>query len=97
MYDKYSDRIGKIPQISTEFGIKNKKNRERERTYTYKRRAEWAMLPKRGRLLRTFKIKTDNILDMNSSHILKPVKDDLGLKVSEVYSIPRECGKAYIG
>jgi hypothetical protein len=37
------------------------------------------------------------MLAKKSSHMLRPVRDDLGLKVSEVYSIPCECGKVYIG
>jgi hypothetical protein len=28
--------------------------------------------------------------------MLRPIKDDLGLKVSGVYQIPHECGKVYI-
>jgi hypothetical protein len=48
-----------------------------------------------GMLVRKFKIKMAHILAMNSSHMSRPVKDDLGLKVSEVYSIPCECGKVY--
>jgi hypothetical protein len=31
------------------------------------------------------------------SGFLRPVKNDLGLKASGVYSIPCECGQVYIG
>jgi hypothetical protein len=30
-------------------------------------------------------------------HVLRPVKDDLGLKVPGVYRIPCECGEVYVG
>lgn len=36
-----------------------------------------------------------HILAINSSHMLRPVKDDVELKVSEVYNIPCECGRVY--
>lgn len=35
--------------------------------------------------------------DMPHSHMLRPVKDDLGLKVPGIYSIPCKHGKMYIG
>jgi hypothetical protein len=48
-------------------------------------------------LLGKFNIKTVYIPAKKSSHILKPMKDNWGLKVSGVYSISCKCGKVYIG
>ena len=31
------------------------------------------------------------------SQLLRPVKDDLGLRMPGIYKIPCECGKVYIG
>jgi hypothetical protein len=42
-----------------------------------------------------FNIKTVHIQAEKSSHVGTPVKDDLGLKVSGVYSIPCEYRKVY--
>jgi hypothetical protein len=49
-----------------------------------------------SRLLARHNIKTVHIPKKNI-HILRMVKDDLGLKVPGVYWIPCECGKVYVG
>jgi hypothetical protein len=41
--------------------------------------------------------KTVHIPQKKNIHMLRPVKDDLGLKVPGMYRIPCECGKVYIG
>jgi 23S rRNA pseudoU1915 N3-methylase RlmH len=48
-----------------------------------------------SRLLAKFNIKTVHILAKSSQHLLRPIKDDLGLKVSGDYGITYECGKMY--
>jgi hypothetical protein len=50
-----------------------------------------------GKLLVKFNIKTIHIPAKKSSHVGRPVKDGSGLKFSEVYSTPCECGKVYTG
>jgi hypothetical protein len=62
---------------------------------TTKGDTDWATSYKMGMLLRKFKIKMAHILAINSSHMLRPGKDDLGVKISEIYNIPCECGKGY--
>jgi hypothetical protein len=49
-----------------------------------------------SRLLGKLNIKMVSIPAKRSSHMLRPVKDDLGLKVSGVYSIPCQCGEVFI-
>jgi hypothetical protein len=51
-----------------------------------------------SRLLAKLNTRAVHILAKKSSHMLRPVKDDLGLKVSGVvYNIACKCGKVYIG
>jgi hypothetical protein len=44
-----------------------------------------------------FLIWCSNFLVKKNSNLLKPVKDNLGLKVTGVYSVPCECGMVYVG
>ncbi|KAJ4451394.1 hypothetical protein ANN_02856 [Periplaneta americana] len=50
-----------------------------------------------GRLLRKDGIKTIHKPPTKIQNLLRPVKDDLGLRTPGVYKIPCECGKCYIG
>ncbi|KAJ4446315.1 hypothetical protein ANN_13010 [Periplaneta americana] len=50
-----------------------------------------------GRLLRKHGIKTIHKPPTKIQNLLRPVKDDLGLRTPGVYEIPCECGKCYIG
>jgi hypothetical protein len=54
-------------------------------------------IPKISRLLAKHNIKTIHIPQTKNMHMLRPVKDELGLKVPGVYRIPCECGKVYVG
>jgi hypothetical protein len=44
----------------------------------------------------SYDIWTIHVPTNKTCHILRPVKDDTGLKIPSVYGIPRECGKTYI-
>jgi len=48
-------------------------------------------------LLSNYNIKTIHIPARKNIHLLRPVKDKLGLKVAGIYCIPCECGKVYVG
>jgi hypothetical protein len=50
-----------------------------------------------SRLLFKYDIRTINVPAKKTCHMLRPVKDDPGLKIPGVYGIPYECGKTYIG
>ncbi|KAJ4432364.1 hypothetical protein ANN_20983 [Periplaneta americana] len=50
-----------------------------------------------GRLLRKHGLKTIHKPPTKIQNLLRPVKDDLGLRTPGVYRIPCECGKCYIG
>ncbi|KAJ4435750.1 hypothetical protein ANN_18368 [Periplaneta americana] len=50
-----------------------------------------------SRLLRKHEIKTIHKPPTKIQNLLRPVKDDLGLRTPGVYKIPCECGKCYIG
>jgi predicted GIY-YIG superfamily endonuclease len=52
---------------------------------------------KLARILRRHNIKTIHRPPSKIRNLLRPVKDDLGLKTPGVYCIPCECGKTYIG
>jgi hypothetical protein len=56
-----------------------------------------AITNKISRLLAKYNIKTVHIPRKKNIHMLRPVKDDLGLKVPGMYRIPCECGKVYVG
>jgi predicted GIY-YIG superfamily endonuclease len=56
-----------------------------------------AITNKISRLLAKYNIKTVHNPWKKNIHMLRPVKDDLGLKVHGVYRIPCECDKAYAG
>jgi hypothetical protein len=47
-------------------------------------------------LLTKFNIQTVHIPAKNI-HLLRPVKDKLGLRTTGIYRIPCECGKVYVG
>jgi hypothetical protein len=49
-----------------------------------------------SRLLNKYNIKTGNIPARKNMHLLRPVKDNLGLRVAGIYCSPCECGKVYI-
>jgi len=49
-----------------------------------------------SRLLAKYNIQTVHIPAKNI-HLLRPVKDKLGLKAAGIYRIPCECGKVYVG
>jgi hypothetical protein len=51
---------------------------------------------KMSRLLAKHKIKTVHILAKKTINILRPVKDNLGLRTYGIYCIPCECGKVYV-
>jgi hypothetical protein len=69
--------------------------------YQPRQLAEWrknqcikkAITNKISRLVAKYNIKTVHIPQKKNIHMLRPVKDDLGLKVPGVYRIPCECGK----
>jgi hypothetical protein len=42
-------------------------------------------------------IKTIHIPVKNNSHMLRPIKDKLGLKVAGIYCAPCECSKVHVG
>jgi hypothetical protein len=50
-----------------------------------------------SRMLSKHNIKTVGLLPRKLSSLLRPIKDDLALKMPGVYSIPCECGKVYTG
>jgi hypothetical protein len=50
-----------------------------------------------GRLLAKYKIRMVHIPKKKNIHMLRPVKDDLGLRVPGTYQIPCECRRVYIG
>jgi hypothetical protein len=50
-----------------------------------------------SRLLAKHNIRTIHIPKKKNIHMLRPIKDDLGLKVLGIYRIPCECGKVYVG
>jgi hypothetical protein len=63
-----------------------------------------AMLPyqqtipnKISRLLAKYNIKTIHVPRNKNIHMLRPLKDDLGLKVPDMYRIPCECSEVYVG
>jgi hypothetical protein len=56
-----------------------------------------AITNKISRLLAKHNIRTIHIPKKKNIHMLRPVKDDLGLKVPGVYRIPCECGEVYVG
>jgi hypothetical protein len=47
-------------------------------------------------LLTKYKIRMVYIPQKKNIHMFRPVKDDLGLKVPDVYWILCECGKVYV-
>jgi hypothetical protein len=47
------------------------------------------------RLLVKFNIRIVHILAKENVHLLRPVKDTLGLKVPGIYCITYECGRVY--
>jgi hypothetical protein len=49
------------------------------------------------RLLTKYNIKAIHIPVKNNIHILRPIKDKLGLNITGVYCVPCECGKVYVG
>jgi hypothetical protein len=55
-----------------------------------------ATSPKVSRLLSKYNIQTVHIPAKNI-HLLRPVKDKLGLKATGIYCIPCECSKVYVG
>jgi hypothetical protein len=55
-----------------------------------------AITNKISRLLAKHNIRTIHIPIKKNIHMLRPVKDDLGLKVRGVYRIPCECGEVYV-
>jgi hypothetical protein len=44
----------------------------------------------------TYNIRTIHILVKKNMHMLRPIKDKLGLKVAGIYCVPCECGKVYV-
>jgi hypothetical protein len=48
-------------------------------------------------LLTKYHIKTIHIPVKENIHMLRPIKDNVGLKVTSIYCIPSECGKVYVG
>jgi hypothetical protein len=50
-----------------------------------------------SRLLAQHKIKTVHIPAKKTTNMLRPVKDNVGLKTCGVYCIPCECGQVYVG
>jgi hypothetical protein len=61
---------------------------------------EWYVQTTYGRLSRmqaTHNIKSVGLPPRKISSLLRPVKDNLGLRTPGVYSIPCECGQVYIG
>jgi hypothetical protein len=69
--------------------------------YTVRRRAGWEFLPlsippsthQHG----VVQTQQQESRPRKFSSFLQPIKDDLALKMPGVYSIPRMCGKVYIG
>jgi hypothetical protein len=41
-------------------------------------------------------VRTLHILANKNSRLLRPVKNDLGIKVPDTHCIPYECGKVYV-
>jgi hypothetical protein len=56
-----------------------------------------AMSNKISRLLTKYNIKTVHVTITKDRQLLRTAKDDLGLKVPEVYRIPCECGQTGCG
>jgi len=56
-----------------------------------------AISHKNSRLLSIYNIRTIHIPAREKVHLLRPVKEKLGLKVAGIYCIPCKCGKAYEG
>jgi hypothetical protein len=56
-----------------------------------------AISNKISRLLAKYNIRMVHILQKKNICMLRPVKDDMGLKVPGVYQIPCECRKVYAG
>jgi hypothetical protein len=50
-----------------------------------------------SRVLARHNIKSVGLPHMKLSSLLRPVKDHFGLRIPEVYRIPCECGRVYIG
>jgi hypothetical protein len=50
-----------------------------------------------SRLLVRFNIRTVYILTKKSADFLRPVKDDLGLRITTMYCVPCECSKMFDG
>jgi hypothetical protein len=56
-----------------------------------------AILPYQKAITNKISIKTVHIPRKKNMQMLRPVKDDLGLKLPGVYQIPCECGKVCVG
>ena len=50
-----------------------------------------------SRILANYNIKSVALPPKKISYFLPPVKEPLGLRIPDVYSIPCECGKVYVG
>jgi hypothetical protein len=48
-------------------------------------------------LLAKYNIKTIHIPVKKNMHMLRPIKDKLGLKIADIYCVPCECCKVYVG
>jgi hypothetical protein len=56
-----------------------------------------AVLNKISRLLAKHNIKAIHIPVKKNIHMLRPVKDKLGLKVAGIYCVPCKCSSVYVG
>jgi hypothetical protein len=50
-----------------------------------------------SRLLAKRNVKTIHTLAKKSIHMLRPIKDKMGLKVAGIYCVPCKCGKVCVG
>jgi hypothetical protein len=50
-----------------------------------------------SRLLERLIVRTVYIPAEKNAHLLRPVKDDLDVKVPGIYCIPSECDEVYVG
>jgi hypothetical protein len=88
----------------SDWDISHALNSKRKQKENNEKATATALLPyqqstsnKISRLLSNYDIRTIHVPAKKTCHMLRPVKDDAGLKIPGVYGIPCECGKTYIG
>jgi 2,3-bisphosphoglycerate-independent phosphoglycerate mutase len=81
----------------TQKGNNKKKKKKEKPTATALLPYQQSTSNKISGLLSKYDIRTIHVPAKKTCHMLRPVKDDPGLKIPGVYGIPCECGKTYIG